>query len=198
MLVRRDNQPGNDTPAGLLTKMRGTRYEALIQQIEARADPATLELGFHLLAMDEDACRNVHLVLETITRKARLDGKRHDATLASSTPPCGVSFHCNPTPSQEAIAVLETYCDKRKYQQRAPQWFGVSVGLEGEVQFGVTLDFAWEASDEMDRLTANMKPPERVREVLPKYAREVSRAKLGRNDPCPCGSGRKYKKCCLD
>ena len=21
--------------------------------------------------------------------------------------------------------------------------------------------------------------------------------KVGRNDPCPCGSGRKYKKCCL-
>src|SRR5215204_1432828 len=21
---------------------------------------------------------------------------------------------------------------------------------------------------------------------------------VGRNDPCPCGSGRKYKKCCLD
>ncbi|CAN5199010.1 hypothetical protein BH24PSE2_BH24PSE2_08750 [soil metagenome] len=22
--------------------------------------------------------------------------------------------------------------------------------------------------------------------------------KTGRNDPCPCGSGRKYKRCCLD
>src|ERR1035441_7350444 len=21
--------------------------------------------------------------------------------------------------------------------------------------------------------------------------------KIGRNDPCPCGSGRKYKRCCL-
>ncbi|MCK4515654.1 MAG: SEC-C domain-containing protein, partial [Spirochaetaceae bacterium] len=21
--------------------------------------------------------------------------------------------------------------------------------------------------------------------------------KIGRNDPCPCGSGRKYKHCCL-
>jgi hypothetical protein len=21
---------------------------------------------------------------------------------------------------------------------------------------------------------------------------------VGRNDPCPCGSGRKYKQCCLD
>jgi len=22
-------------------------------------------------------------------------------------------------------------------------------------------------------------------------------ARIGRNDPCPCGSGKKYKKCCL-
>ncbi len=21
--------------------------------------------------------------------------------------------------------------------------------------------------------------------------------KIGRNDPCPCGSGKKYKKCCM-
>lgn len=26
---------------------------------------------------------------------------------------------------------------------------------------------------------------------------EVNVSKIGRNDPCPCGSGRKYKKCCL-
>lgn len=24
----------------------------------------------------------------------------------------------------------------------------------------------------------------------------IKRQKIGRNDPCPCGSGRKYKKCC--
>jgi methionyl aminopeptidase len=30
------------------------------------------------------------------------------------------------------------------------------------------------------------------------YSRpEVRTMKVGRNDPCPCGSGRKYKKCCL-
>ncbi len=28
------------------------------------------------------------------------------------------------------------------------------------------------------------------------YVRAVP--KIGRNDPCPCGSGKKYKKCCLD
>jgi len=24
----------------------------------------------------------------------------------------------------------------------------------------------------------------------------IAETKIGRNDPCPCGSGRKYKKCC--
>jgi uncharacterized protein len=27
--------------------------------------------------------------------------------------------------------------------------------------------------------------------------RKITAAKVGRNDPCPCGSGLKYKKCCL-
>jgi len=26
----------------------------------------------------------------------------------------------------------------------------------------------------------------------------ISEPKIGRNDPCPCGSGKKYKKCCLN
>lgn len=198
MLVRRDNQPGEDTPVGILTKMRGTRYEQLIREIETKADPATLELGFHLLSMDEDSCMNVHRLLETITRKTQLDWNLHDVTLATSKPPCGVSFHCNPAISPEAIAVLETHCVKRKYKQRAAQWFGVSVNPEGLVQFGVTLDFPWEPSEEMDRLTANMKSAGLVGDVLPQYIQGVSRKKLGRNEPCHCGSGRKYKKCCMN
>lgn len=28
------------------------------------------------------------------------------------------------------------------------------------------------------------------------YTRNDGEAKVGRNDPCPCGSGKKYKKCC--
>jgi len=29
-----------------------------------------------------------------------------------------------------------------------------------------------------------------------KYVPAAGRGKVGRNDPCPCGSGKKYKKCC--
>jgi preprotein translocase subunit SecA len=26
--------------------------------------------------------------------------------------------------------------------------------------------------------------------------KKIPEVKVGRNDPCPCGSGKKYKKCC--
>jgi uncharacterized protein YecA (UPF0149 family) len=32
-------------------------------------------------------------------------------------------------------------------------------------------------------------------EPMAPYVRETPKA--GRNDPCPCGSGKKYKKCCM-
>ena len=35
--------------------------------------------------------------------------------------------------------------------------------------------------------------PEQSEPTLP----AVSKPKIGRNDPCPCGSGKKYKKCCF-
>lgn len=31
---------------------------------------------------------------------------------------------------------------------------------------------------------------------MPSTAPPVKKVKIGRNDPCPCGSGKKYKKCC--
>ena len=31
-----------------------------------------------------------------------------------------------------------------------------------------------------------------------KRAPVVKKDKVGPNDPCPCGSGKKYKKCCRD
>ena len=34
-------------------------------------------------------------------------------------------------------------------------------------------------------------------EVSAPNQEQVSAPKIGRNDSCPCGSGQKYKKCCL-
>ena len=48
---------------------------------------------------------------------------------------------------------------------------------------------------ELARLAARHGDPDRLLAPVPPVR---ARVKVGRNDPCPCGSGRKYKHCCLD
>lgn len=37
----------------------------------------------------------------------------------------------------------------------------------------------------------------RMDEDVPEGAEVVRRIRIGRNTPCPCGSGKKFKKCCI-
>lgn len=197
MTVRREGFPGQRVPPGILTKMKGTYYERLIEQIERRPDPAVLELGFTLLSMGEDSCNTVHQAIDGLTKMGKMDGKRHDFVLGMTEPGTGICFHCNPMPSEAAVRSLELHCAKRKYAQRTANWFGVSVGLQGEIQFGITLDFPWEQSPEMDELTKEMKQSSSLGSAMKMVERALVPKRYGRNDQCPCGSGLKYKKCCL-
>ncbi len=45
----------------------------------------------------------------------------------------------------------------------------------------------------LQTLSAHMEP--RLPEIA-RYVRRIEEGTAGRNDPCPCGSGKKYKKCC--
>lgn len=59
----------------------------------------------------------------------------------------------------------------------------------------------------MDTRTGQVMTAEEMEYILQespndrKYYKQVphqkSKSKTGRNDPCPCGSGKKFKKCCL-
>jgi hypothetical protein len=51
-----------------------------------------------------------------------------------------------------------------------------------------------EPLDEMVQFVEPADPQTRGKTVLPVRHGEP---KIGRNDPCPCGSGKKYKFCCL-
>jgi hypothetical protein len=51
---------------------------------------------------------------------------------------------------------------------------------------------AGEDADRRRRLASNL-PAHRDEPNL----RASAMAKIGRNDPCPCGSGKKHKRCCL-
>jgi len=64
-------------------------------------------------------------------------------------------------------------------------------GIALEWEFRTAVDAAH------DKFLALLEDDGRGRLAAPKVAPHKRAAdKIGRNDPCPCGSGKKYKKCC--
>ena len=130
--------------------------------------------------------------------ETRADGKMHDLTFGFKEG-SGITFHCTDEPSNVAGPRLKSYCSLRKYREKASQWFGLCMTFSGpDVRFGASLVFPWSQDEQMDEKSKELKEALPIDQALQTLMMKRSRArKISRNDPCPCGSGRKYKKCCL-
>ncbi len=192
MTVRRDGQPGERTPPGILTRLRGLSAERLLAWIDANPEPAIMAFGLFLLEVAEDTFRQISLAIDSIVALAAKDGMHHDATFGVGG--SGVTFHANALSDIEARDKLADHCRLRKYAQGAEVWFGVGFRPgSGALRFGMTLNEPWKQDATMDVITTGLTKGHRVAKGLP----PSSRGKTGRNDPCPCGSGLKFKKCHL-
>ncbi len=106
----------------------------------------------------------------------------------------------------DAMEELKRGIRLRAYAQRDPV---VEYRLEGFDMFDEMIDAIRDDTVKIlltFTLPNSNKPPERHDNNAPStssgdgYAPEIKTVrntdKIGRNDPCPCGSGKKYKKCC--
>jgi uncharacterized protein YchJ len=96
------------------------------------------------------------------------------------------------------VNALAQHCRRRKYVHRADSWFGLLVReTDGLPKLSLAVRFPWKRDSRMDDQTQGMvlngnrgfAPPGTKK-------RAPDGSKIGRNDPCPCGSGKKSKKCC--
>lgn len=199
MIVRRKGIDGAATPDGILTRFKATTLGRIVEEIEARPEPATIDLGFLLLTLGGDTVRDTNRAINRLAALARTDGKLHDLTLGFKAGETGLTVHCCDDPVSIAVPRLGRYCERRKYKEKANRWFGLCMSPRGpSVRFGVSLTDPWVQSDAMDQATREMRAPMPVATALGSlFEGKGGRKKVGRNAPCPCGSGRKYKKCCL-
>ena len=195
MAARRDGVAGQKTPDGILTRFNDTSVGAIIGQIEAVAEPAAIDLGFLLLTLGEDAVGLANKAIPKIARMARSDGKPHDMTVAIDKESAGLTIHATARSDEVASAALRDHCLRRKYLQKASTWYGMCLRpSHAQLRFALKLDFPWTQEPRMDQALKDMKKPITP---LQAFAELERKPKTGRNEPCSCGSGRKYKKCCL-
>jgi tetratricopeptide (TPR) repeat protein len=105
----------------------------------------------------------------------------------------------------EAYATLGQLAEERGDLAEAHALYGKCVALGRDARFYQVRDrgeFRRAIQDALDNVAASLaaRPPEAVSaqtrlEALSRADR--GETKVGRNDPCPCGSGKKFKKCCL-
>lgn len=196
MMVRRDGLPGAHTPDGILTRFRNSQVGRLISQIEHTEDTSSIDLGFLLLSLSEDTVLDLGNGIAAICERSRADRKHHDVTIAVESADTGICVHANFDPDERARQRLEWHCLKRKYAQRAGTWYGICLAPSNKhIRFGLALKFPWTHSVEMDQIVSDL--PKGGKTLNLKTYTRSRRRKVGRNDLCPCGSGKKYKKCCL-
>lgn len=193
MAVRRDGVPGDRTPPGILTLNKGSAYDRLIGQIDNDPRGDLVDLGFMLLQMSSVSAAQLSQGIDYATRRARETGGVHDVSMGSGKDN-GITVHSSYRPFQEGIEKLQVHVLAKKYQQKAPSWFGVAVHPDDQsLLYGYNAQFEWEHDEALEEASHSMSSGLGVKFENGKPRRQ----KIGRNDPCPCGSGKKYKKCHL-
>jgi len=67
--------------------------------------------------------------------------------------------------------------------------------LQGKMIYSGAAKTALDNKSSIQRMASEAKPQKIVQEKVDSKPRDEFGKKIGRNDPCPCGSGKKYKKC---
>jgi hypothetical protein len=140
--------------------------------------------------MNGEAADALNEGIRRIIEQTERDSGKHDVTIGLGGGG-GLTVHCNRERPDKAGRLLTNHCIMRKYVQKADRWYGVLLDTDGDPAFMTGLEFPWA----FDEALENEAAPFRLRSVTHALA---GKRKIGRNEPCPCGSGKKYKKCCLN
>lgn len=199
ILSRRAGLPGATTPPGLLTKVATPDLPIgrILREIEHQALPSIIDFGLLVFTFSEETIKQLNNGIKRICTLTARDGRQHDFTIAIAG--TGITIHSNDAPMEEAAKKLRNHCNIRKYACKANKWFGLllSGGSDFRLRNGLMLKFDYEPSEVMDRQLAAMpQAPTLLGGRIHDFS-GLPKKKVGRNDPCPCGSGAKFKKCCL-
>ena len=151
MAVRREGVPGAATPDGILTRFESTPFASIISEIEDKADPVALNLGFMLLELGEDTIRQINEYIAEVLKRTSEDGRDHNMVIGVSGPSTGLTVHCNWTLDHEAAAKLRRHCELRKYMARADNWFGLALAPDGGIRLVAQIVGDWRHDPVRDR-----------------------------------------------
>ena len=185
----RGQQPKTKAIEKLHTKWRNEKFDALVKCVKDANLPGFTDAIFFLYDLAGDGADNLVRMMEKMKRRSLQDGKNHDFSIAFEAGKSGITFVSRPSRLGVQKDRLLLHSKARKYKTKADLWigFGSVSGSQHIVDEVVFSKEPWKEDQELEQLANTL-----LTSGMPVG---IKGKKLGRNDPCHCGSGKKYKKC---
>ena len=164
-------------------------FNQIIDQVKNTGDPHATDAVFFLYDLAGHGADDLIEQIKLMKTQSDNDGKHHDFSMLFGKH--GVSYIIKPASEHFRDEILYTTMAK-KYKTKSDEWIGLAtrVGSARLVEAILYNKQPWEFNPRLEEAT---------RILLPHGTEIINpHKKIGRNDPCYCGSGRKYKKCCLN
>lgn len=155
------------------------RYRRLVSGLEDSGRPGFSDVTTTLLRLGHKTHDEILEWLDKVERLAAKDGRDHDLTLVFRQLDVGLTFLVRGRDATETLDDIAGRLRVAPRRNRVGTWMLISV--DRRTKGDETYDFrAFGRDGGLPAVKAGGKPGGRV----------------GRNEPCPCGSGLKFKKCC--
>lgn len=178
--------PKYDVKEKLYSKWKNEKFELLIKQVKSSQEVGFTDAIFYLYDLAGEVADDLISRMEQTIKKAIADGQNHDFSFIVDDGDSGISFACKS--KKQFRNELFDLCLARKYKTKANRWLGLGkfIGSNNMIDCIAYSQEPWKYDVSLERFA----------QVALKPGTAINMKKIGRNEKCPCGSNRKYKKCC--
>lgn len=178
---------------GIANSWRNPEFEQLCDVIRSQNIPEAIDILFALFDLSGESIDDLLQFIKKTKQKTHDDNGVHSFAMPIDKQ-LGISFVSSNSMSKSDLEDRTTvYAHIRKYISKADKWIGLgSYLLSPNIVDCIYYDSnPWKYNEEDEQACANFRNRHNTKLF------SINRhKKIGRNDPCPCGSGLKYKKCC--
>ncbi len=181
-------------PSGQLGLDVPKPIQDLLAELRTRTDDDNARwIAFALLSFSDAALNRLASALQDIRLKQAEMGRILRTTIREGDVVINVLAQRSLTEADFFwTAALRSRLEHYRHRPRATLTLGIDQrNTIQPFEIAQWLEGQWEHDPELEKLLAkDQEQPRGVR--LP-----PGKQKIGRNDPCPCGSGKKFKRCCI-
>jgi hypothetical protein len=165
------------------------RLTDVLRELRLRKDEASRWIAFALLDLSPGAVSKLEKDLTDVRRFAEPGTRLPRATAKDGDVAVSI-IACNGLSTEELRRQAVFRVNLEKYRLRTSASLLIAIDVLDRKQpfeFALWAEGPWRQEETFEKLLADDKPTAIISDRV-----------FGRNEPCPCGSGKKFKKCCID